>query len=83
MMIKLKLPDGTVFEYDDTPAIEFRKQYKIDHECCPKCGSKDYGSTFAGYVMFDNDLESYRDENTCVCSHCGDKHIFHNRVKQK
>lgn len=42
-MRTLKLSDGTEFEYDDTPTIEFRKQYKIDQECCPNVEVKIMG----------------------------------------
>lgn len=58
----------------------FMKEYHRLHEACPKCGATAYSSTYAGYILNMADTESYKDENSCVCSECGDRHITHDRV---
>jgi len=60
---------------------EFLKEYDSNRVCCPKCKSRFYTTTLQGYVLDLNDMESYKDLNTCVCRDCGDKHTFHDRVK--
>lgn len=65
-------------EYDD-----FMRQYKKDHECCPKCGGITYGTTLAKYVLNLNEKENYQDLNRCVCLICSYKHRIHERVKRK
>ena len=52
------------------------KEYKILHECCPKCKSTKYQCTLAGFIMKDD----YKDLNTCICSKCNDKHTVHDRI---
>ena len=64
-------------EYD-----EFMDKYEKDHALCPKCGSDDFSTTLVGYMFDREHPEDYKDENECVCSDCGDKHIFHDRVPQ-
>lgn len=64
-------------------ADEFREQYKKDHEACPKCGHTGHSSTLVGYVLDLNNKESYKDGNQCVCSNCGDKHIYHDRISKE
>jgi hypothetical protein len=58
----------------------FRKQYRIDHAACPKCGSTSHYSTLAGFVMYADRLDDYKDLNDCTCSSCGDEHTAHERV---
>lgn len=61
---------------------KFRKEYSERHKCCPKCGSERYISTLAGYAMISGEEEKYRDENSCTCSDCGNKHIVHDRISK-
>ena len=65
-------------EYDD-----FMKQYRIDHECCPKCGSIMHSTTLAGYPLFMDNKSAYKDLNDCECLKCGDSHRYHDRVKKQ
>ena len=65
-------------EYD-----EFMAQYRKDHACCPKCGAKEHSTTLMAFVMRSDNREAYKDENNCVCSNCGDRHIAHDRVPEK
>ena len=62
---------------------EFLKQYGLDHELCPKCGSNSYNTTLVGYVLYMDDLDNYKDKNRCTCMYCGDKHITHDRVSKE
>lgn len=65
-------------EYD-----EFMSIYNKLHEYCPKCGGKDHISTLMGYALNLENKEEYKDENSCVCSNCGNIHITHDRVPFK
>ena len=60
---------------------EFITQYNKDHKYCPNCGSERYSQTLVGYILDLDKKEQYKDRNKCTCSHCGDKHIVHDRVK--
>lgn len=62
---------------------KFMAQYKLDHECCPECGSTEYSTTLVGYPMYSDDREAFKDLNSCVCSYCGDRHTRHDRVPKK
>lgn len=66
-----------------TKCADFRKEYHKLHECCPKCGETSYGTTLVSYVMYDDNLEAYKDLNDCTCVNCGDKHTTHERVPKK
>ena len=57
----------------------FMDKYEEEHQCCPKCGSESYATTYMGYILDMNNKESYKDENRCTCSDCGNVHITHNR----
>ena len=61
--------------YDD-----FMEQYDKDHECCPRCESTKYSTTYVGYILNMDDKASYKDLNHCICSTCGDHHTRHDRV---
>jgi len=61
----------------------FRAKYRKDHECCPKCGATPHTSTLAGFPMYSDNREAYKDLNTCVCSKCYDIHTCHERVPMK
>lgn len=70
---------------EDTPSEEYTRfmdNYKIEHQCCPKCGSTSHWSTLWGYMWDSSSPETYQDKNQCKCSDCGDKHITHERVKK-
>jgi len=61
----------------------FRKKYREDHACCPKCGYDGHSTTLVAFVMVHGEYDKYKDRNDCVCSQCGDKHIAHDRVPLK
>ncbi len=58
---------------------DFMEEYNRLHAACPKCGATAHSSTYAGYIVNMADTESYKDENSCMCSECGDRHITHER----
>lgn len=67
----------------DTSSIEydrFMEEYHKKHERCPKCGGKGHSVTLMGYILNMDDKESYKDNNRCTCSHCGNIHKTHDRV---
>lgn len=67
----------------DTPSKEYREfmdKYNLEHEVCPKCGSRAHGSTLVDYVFYQDNPEAYQDNNSCTCSDCGDQHVTHERV---
>lgn len=68
------------FEETHKKVEAFRKQYRIDHAACPKCGATSHMSTLAGFIMIADKLDEYKDLNDCTCSSCGDKHTAHERV---
>jgi ribosomal protein S27AE len=89
MNIDEHLKDFTEKEKEDWWAIRnnlhtiyerYMVQYELDHECCPKCGETSHMSTLVGYVFNHEQPESYKDQNNCTCSNCGDKHTAHERV---
>ena len=59
---------------------EFMREYHKQHECCPKCGSKNHSTTLAGYVLNWDKKEDYKDKNSCRCTKCGDVHSAHDRI---
>jgi ribosomal protein L32 len=61
---------------------EFMDNYNLEHKYCPKCGHDKCSTTFAGFILYSEDRESYVDENDCVCQECGDKHIKHDRINE-
>lgn len=58
----------------------FFEEYEQNHKHCPKCGDERYGTTLMGYVLDMRKMSEYEDRNTCTCSGCGDRHLFHDRV---
>ena len=58
----------------------FIKQYHINHELCPKCGSDSYESTLMGCVFNYSNPNEYKDSNKCYCNNCNDIHIYHDRI---
>jgi len=60
---------------------EFMEWYENEHALCPKCGSSEYITTLAVFILNFNDLEGYKDMNKCTCVDCKDIHKRHNRVK--
>ena len=40
----------------------FMGKYEEEHQCCPKCGSESYATTYMGYILDMNNKESYKDE---------------------
>ena len=61
----------------------FMGKYEEDHQCCPKCGSELYITALAGYILDMNNKETYKDNNRCTCTDCGDIHIRHDRKPSK
>ena len=61
----------------------FMKKYNADRKCCPKCGATGHSTTLVGYILVKGKEDEYKDKNGCVCSECGDSHIFHDRVPKK
>ena len=63
---------------------KFMTQYATDHEACPKCGQiSNFETTLRGYAFCEEYPETYKDLNSCVCQKCGDRHVYHDRVKSK
>lgn len=58
----------------------FMKQYDKEHKYCPKCGGLHHSTTMMGFMYFADNPSSYANHNDCVCSSCGDKHEFHDRI---
>lgn len=73
----MKEQTGSSDEY-----VEFMKAYNKAHECCPNCGTKPHSTTLAGYIVYLEDKDNYKDKNRCQCLKCGDVHIMHNRVPE-
>ena len=59
---------------------EFWKDYEIEHQFCPKCGSKPHSTTLVAYIVNLNKPEDFQDRNSCICLNCGDRHKMHDRV---
>lgn len=64
----------------DRKRQNFMNQYKKDHALCPKCRHSAHSTTLAGYIYYADRPDDYKDQNTCVCSHCKDRHTVHERV---
>ncbi len=62
---------------------EYMTKYKHEHQCCPKCGGTQYGTTLVAYIFDHDNPEGYKDENMCNCMGCGDRHIRHDRVPKQ
>ena len=62
---------------------EFMDKYYAQHCCCPNCGSKNYITTLAGFILDMSKPEDYKDRNTCHCQDCGWKGIAHELVPEK
>jgi hypothetical protein len=61
---------------------DFMKQYKIEHAACPNCGDLRHTTTLVSYIYHSNRPDEYKNLNNCVCSHCGNKHTTHDRIKK-
>lgn len=55
-------------------------KYRLLHEVCPNCGSREHSTTLVGYILNSDKREEYKDLNSCVCSFCGDRHTAHERI---
>ena len=62
---------------------EFMDGYKKKHKYCPECGGTSYSTTLVGYILNMDKQDEYKDENTCTCSVCGNRHTEHERVETK
>jgi hypothetical protein len=56
---------------------KFFEKYRKEHYCCPKCHSKNYSTTLAGYILIPGKEDEYKDMNSVECISCGWKGIFH------
>lgn len=59
----------------------FIDKYKEHHKYCPKCQSGEYSTTLMGYIVNHDKLDEYKDLNECICTNCGNQHIYHERIK--
>ena len=59
---------------------DFMEKYHKKHAVCPKCGSKNYTHTIAGYIY--NSPENYKDKNNITCNECGWHGIIHELVPE-
>ena len=62
---------------------DFMEKYHKEHACCPKCGSKHYSSTLAGYLFDAKHHEKYKDMNHVTCMDCDWKGVVHQLVPEK
>jgi len=84
------------YEFADTPLSEeqcklidehrnmmakHRQNYYNKHKVCPKCRTKDYWTTLVGYMMTEDDIETFRDENSIGCA-CGWTGITHDLIEE-
>ena len=60
----------------------FMKEYNTKHKLCPKCKSKIYIATLAGYIFNSEYSEDYKNLNKCTCGECGNVHTYHERVEK-
>lgn len=60
------------FNYD-----KFIKKYNDEHYCCPKCGSRNFSCTLAGYIVDTDHPEEYKDKNRVECHNCNWEGIYH------
>ena len=58
-----------------------RKEYDALHNYCPKCGSTSCCTTLVGYMFRVAYPMSYKDENRCTCTVCGDVHSVDDRTE--
>lgn len=70
--------EKTLKEYND-----FMFKYRTQHCCCPKCGSKNYSTTLAGYIFNSEHPEEYKNKNAVNCLDCGWRGIIHDLVPEK
>lgn len=61
---------------------DFMEKYHKDHAVCPKCGSKYYTHTIAGYIYNNKHPENYKDKNNVICNKCGWHGIIHELVPE-
>ena len=61
---------------------DFMEKYHKDHAVCPKCGSKYYTHTIAGYIYNSKHPENYKDKNGVTCNKCGWHGIIHELVPE-
>ena len=61
---------------------DFMEKYHKDHAVCPKCGSKNYTHTIAGYIYNSKHSENYKDKNSVTCNKCGWHGIIHELVPE-
>jgi ribosomal protein S27AE len=59
---------------------KFMENYRNDRKYCPKCGHEEYDMSLIGYPLELDSTWKYKDMNECVCSKCGNKHIFDMRL---
>ncbi len=62
---------------------KFMLEYKLLHELCPQCGTKEHSTTLMGFILDLSDKESYQDTNRCECVKCGNIHTYHERISEK
>ena len=60
----------------------FMEKYHKEHAVCPKCGSKYYTHTIAGYIYNSKHPENYKDKNSVTCNKCGWHGIIHELVPE-
>ncbi len=76
--------DGNLIREIDihTIAEEFRKQYNLNHRCCPKCGSTTITQTLIGYILDVSNTGAYKDLNKTQCANCGNISTVHELVSE-
>jgi RNA polymerase subunit RPABC4/transcription elongation factor Spt4 len=73
--------DWQEYEEQSRLAHKRREMYYENHSCCPQCGSKNFSSTYIGYVVVVGRVEKeFKDENRVSCT-CGWRGITHDLVK--
>ena len=60
-------------------AQQYRTEYYLQHEVCPKCKGKCYCTTYMGPVMNVEHPETYKDKNKVECM-CGWSGIHHDLI---
>lgn len=80
--IKASTTAGTRAEIERSRARSrrLRDEYYERHALCPKCGSAQHSSTYAGYIMDASNPGAYKDLNETRCSACGYTCTTHERV---
>ena len=74
VMVERSPNDPPDKEYQD-----FMTEYKEKHKCCPKCGGINHSTTLMAFLFNRDKKNEYKDENTCTCSDCGNRHTKHER----